>query len=64
MRHAPPCKWRHFTAEVIVCAVQMIAVEACVVDDREAAHAVSLFEMDQKDADMVPLTDFLANLVT
>jgi nicotinamidase-related amidase len=34
---------------------QVLVVEECVFDRHEAAHAMSLFDMDQKYADVVTL---------
>jgi hypothetical protein len=39
------------------CRVQ--AVEECVFDLREATHALNLFDMHRKGADVVPLSDAL-----
>ena len=35
----------------------MIVVEECVFDRHEAAHAINLFDMNQKYADVLPLAD-------
>jgi nicotinamidase-related amidase len=37
--------------------VRMIVVEECVYDRHEASRAINLFDMDQKYADVVPLTE-------
>jgi hypothetical protein len=37
----------------------MIVVEECVFDRHEAAHALNLFDMNQKYADVLPLADIL-----
>jgi nicotinamidase-related amidase len=36
---------------------RMIVVEECVFDRHQAAHAINLFDMHQKYADVVPLSD-------
>ena len=41
---------------------RMIVVEECVFDRHEAAHAMNLFDMHQKYADVLPLQDVLAYL--
>jgi nicotinamidase-related amidase len=44
---------------------RMMVVEECVFDRHEMAHALNLFDMDQKYADVIPLADaldYLANL--
>src|SRR5262249_24801344 len=41
---------------------RMIVVEECVFDRLEACHAVNLFDMDQKYADVVALDDATAYL--
>ncbi len=38
---------------------RMIVVEECVFDRHEAAHAINLFDMHQKYADVLPLADIL-----
>jgi maleamate amidohydrolase len=38
---------------------RMIVVEECVFDRHEAAHAINLFDMNQKYADVLPLADVL-----
>ncbi|MHB8619951.1 MAG: isochorismatase family protein [Chloroflexota bacterium] len=38
---------------------RMIVVEECVFDRHEAAHAINLFDMDQKYADVLPLDEVL-----
>ncbi len=38
---------------------RMVVVEECVFDRTEAAHAMNLFDMDQKYADVLPLADVL-----
>jgi nicotinamidase-related amidase len=38
---------------------RMIVVEECVFDRHEAAHAINLFDMHQKYADVLPLADVL-----
>jgi len=42
--------------------IRMIVVEECVFDRHEAAHAINLFDMDQKYADVIPLTEALSFL--
>ena len=45
----------------------MIVAEECVFDRTEAAHAINLFDMDEKYADVLSLPeieDYLRNLVT
>lgn len=39
--------------------LNMIVVEECVYDRHEAPRAINLFDMDQKYADVVPLTEVL-----
>lgn len=39
---------------------RMIVVEECVYDRHESAHAINLFDMDQKYADVLPLGEVLA----
>ena len=41
---------------------KMIVVEECVFDRHEACHAINLFDMSQKYADVVPLDEALAYL--
>jgi nicotinamidase-related amidase len=41
---------------------QMIVAEECVFDRHEAAHAINLFDMNQKYADVLPLADVLEYL--
>ena len=43
---------------------QMIVVEECVFDRHETCHAVDLFDMNQKYADVLPLADVLKYLNT
>ena len=38
---------------------RMIVVEECVFDRHEATHAINLFDMDQKYADVLPLAEVL-----
>ena len=38
---------------------RMIVAEECVFDRHEAAHAINLFDMHQKYADVLPLADIL-----
>ena len=38
---------------------RMMVVEECVFDRHEAAHAINLFDMDQKYADVLPLAEAL-----
>jgi maleamate amidohydrolase len=38
---------------------RMIVVEECVFDRHEAAHAINLFDMNQKYADVLPLADVM-----
>jgi hypothetical protein len=40
----------------------MIVVEECVFDRHEASHAISLFDMDRKYADVCSLTGAVAYL--
>jgi hypothetical protein len=40
----------------------MIVVEECVFDRHEAAHAINLFDMNQKYADVLPLAEVLKYL--
>jgi len=42
--------------------IRMIVVEECVFDRTEMSHAVNLFDMNQKYADVVPLADVEAYL--
>ena len=39
--------------------LRMIVAEECVFDRHEAAHAINLFDMHQKYADVLPLADIL-----
>jgi maleamate amidohydrolase len=41
---------------------RMIVVEECVFDRHEAAHAINLFDMNQKYADVLPLAEVLEYL--
>ena len=41
------------------CRYRMIVAEECVFDRHEASHAINLFDMDQKYADVLPLADVL-----
>ena len=41
---------------------RMIVVEECVFDRHEAAHAINLFDMHQKYADVLPLGEVLERL--
>ncbi|HEX9878730.1 MAG TPA: isochorismatase family protein [Candidatus Binatia bacterium] len=43
---------------------RMIVVEECVFDRHEAAHAMNLFDMNQKYADVLPLAEALKYLTT
>jgi maleamate amidohydrolase len=43
---------------------KMIVPEPCVFDRDEASHAINLYDMDQKYADVTPLDDVLAYLRT
>jgi hypothetical protein len=38
---------------------RMVVVEECVFDRHEAAHAMNLFDMNQKYADVLPLAEVL-----
>ena len=38
---------------------RMVVVEECVFDRHEASHAINLFDMNQKYADVLPLADVL-----
>ncbi len=38
---------------------RMIVVEECVFDRHQATHAINLFDMDQKYADVLPLSEVL-----
>jgi hypothetical protein len=40
----------------------MIVAEECVFDRHEACHAINLFDMNQKYADVLPLAEILAYL--
>jgi hypothetical protein len=37
----------------------MVVVEECVFDRHEASHAINLFDMNQKYADVLPLAEVL-----
>jgi maleamate amidohydrolase len=41
---------------------RMIVAEECSFDRHEAAHAMNLFDMHQKHADVLPLSDVVAHL--
>ena len=41
---------------------RMIVVEECVFDRHEAAHAINLFDMNQKYADVIPTAEVLEYL--
>lgn len=41
---------------------RMVVVEECVFDRHQAAHAINLFDMHQKYADVVPLTEAIGYL--
>ena len=41
---------------------RMIVVEECVFDRHEATHAINLFDMNQKYADVLPLAEVLERL--
>ena len=41
---------------------RMIVVEECVFDRHEAPHAINLFDMNQKYADVLPLAEVLEHL--
>ena len=41
---------------------RMIVVEECVFDRHQATHAINLFDMDQKYADVLPLAEVLEQL--
>ncbi|MFQ6030843.1 MAG: isochorismatase family protein [Dehalococcoidia bacterium] len=41
---------------------RMIVVEECVFDRHEAPHAINLFDMNQKYADVMPLAEVLEHL--
>src|SRR4029453_6208206 len=41
---------------------RMVVVEECVFDRHQAAHAINLFDMHQKYADVVPLAKVEAHL--
>ena len=43
---------------------RMIVVEECVFDRHESAHALNLFDMNQKYADVLPLGDVLEYLAS
>ena len=40
----------------------VVVVEECVYDRHEAAHALNLFDMEQKYADVLPLSEVLTHL--
>ena len=42
--------------------IRMVVVEECVFDRTEMSHAVNLFDMNQKYADVVPLAEVAAQL--
>ncbi len=42
--------------------IRMIVAEECVFDRHEACHAINLFDMNQKYADVLPLDDILKYL--
>jgi hypothetical protein len=42
----------------------MIVVEECVFDRHEAPHAINLFDMNQKYADVLPLAEVLQYLAS
>jgi nicotinamidase-related amidase len=42
--------------------LRMIVAEECVFDRHEACHAINLFDMNQKYADVLPLDDILKHL--
>ena len=42
--------------------MRMIVAEECVFDRHEACHAINLFDMNQKYADVLPLDEILAYL--
>jgi nicotinamidase-related amidase len=43
---------------------KMVIPEECVFDRSEAPHAINLFDLDQKYADVMPLDDVVAYLKT
>jgi maleamate amidohydrolase len=43
---------------------RMMVVEECVIDRHEATHAINLFDMNQKYADVLPLAEVLEYLTT
>jgi nicotinamidase-related amidase len=43
---------------------RVLIPEECVFDRHEAAHAINLFDMDQKYADVVPLDEAIRYLDT
>jgi nicotinamidase-related amidase len=43
---------------------RMIVVEECVFDRHQATHAINLFDMNQKYADVLPLAEVLECLAT
>jgi maleamate amidohydrolase len=40
----------------------MIVAEECVFDRTQASHAINLFDMNQKYADVLPLEEIIAHL--
>jgi len=40
----------------------MIVAEECVFDRTQASHAINLFDMNQKYADVLPLEEILTHL--
>ena len=42
--------------------LRMVVAEECVFDRHEAWHAINLFDMNQKYADVLPLDDILKYL--
>ena len=38
---------------------RMVVVEECVFDRHEASHAINLFDMNQKYADVLPLAEVI-----
>jgi nicotinamidase-related amidase len=42
--------------------LHVIVVEECVYDRHEASHAINLFDMDQKYADVLPLSEVIGRL--
>jgi hypothetical protein len=43
-------------------AFKMVVVEECVFDRHEAPHAIELFTMNEKYADVLPLVEVLSYL--